>query len=74
MNNPTNDIYSESFESKCDPYFTAAYQEDQWGRYRRWDKDAARSALATTRPRRAAVWAQGTLGMRMINAPRSKKS
>lgn len=54
----TNDVHSEEFESKLDPFFTSAVTEGQWGKYERWDKDLARSALATTKPLRSKSWGQ----------------
>lgn len=64
--NPTNDVFSPNFESKLDPFFTAAVQEDRRGRYYRIDYDAARSMLATHKPLKAYPWAQAPLGMRRI--------
>lgn len=63
----TNDIYSDTFESRMDIYFTSGYTEAAYVKYTRWDKDGARSALALTRPRRGSRhWGNAPLGMRII--------
>lgn len=61
----TNDIYSDTFESKMDPYFKSDYLTNDrlMGRL---DQDSARSALATTRPRGSRYWGNAPLGMRII--------
>lgn len=72
----TNDIYSDDFESKLDPYFTSGYVEAAYTRYSRFDKNDARSALATKRPRaHSRHWGNAPLGMRMIrNEPQKTVS
>lgn len=64
---PTNDVYSDDFQSMLDPYFTSGYVESDKFRYSLWDKDRARSALALTRPRKSTRhWGNATLGTRFI--------
>jgi hypothetical protein len=48
--NSDNDIYSKTFQSKTDPYFTSKEKEAKGSYYTRWGKDDARSALALTKP------------------------
>ena len=45
-----NDVHSEQFESKLDPYFTANVPEDSKGMFQRLNVNEIRSALATKRP------------------------
>ena len=60
----TNDVHSENFESKLDPFFTSEVKSDRWGKYSSWGKDEARSALAPTRKPRSRDWCKGELGVR----------
>ena len=58
----TNDIHSDHFQSKLDPFFSSKEKEPKDGNYTRWGKDDARSALATTRHSR--YWTQGIIGVK----------
>ena len=60
---PCNDVLSPKFESKLDPFFTSKVESNRWGKYSTWDKDTARSALATKRPIPTKHWAQAQLGV-----------
>ena len=57
----TNDVHSQDFESKIDPFFTSQEKEAKGTNFTRWGKDDARSALATTRHSR--YWTQGIIGV-----------
>ena len=56
--NSENDVHDPKFESKMDSFFTSKEKEAKGESYRRWDKDAARSALV----RRG--WSQGIIGVK----------
>ena len=45
-----NDVHTDKFQSKLDPYFSSQGKEPKGVSYTRWGKDDARSALALTKP------------------------
>lgn len=59
---PCNDVFSPTFESKLDDYFTPKVKADWRGRYQRMDKGDMRTAL--TKPKSSKYWANGIIGVR----------
>lgn len=57
---PMNDVFSPTFESKLDDYFTPKVKADWRGRYQRMDKGDMRTALAKP----SKYWCKGELGVR----------